>query len=219
MCAENIIMVAFYERVKKLAKQKGVTIERLANSAGISIDSYNSYRIHDNLPRADAALKIAEALGVSLYFLLYGEGNPSDESKDNRFFVPVLDQKLSAGFGQFLPDEPEIKGYMEVPKYLRQYGDKLAILSVEGDSMEPTLRRGDMVLCDSCGYDGEGLYPSSSAVNPMSIRRMKCRSKIFLCLSLSITSESTSSTCALVAERMKSLTIFTSFVMSFPSFF
>lgn len=158
LCAENIIMVAFYERVKKLAKQKGVTIESLANSAGISIDSYNSYRIHDNLPRADAALKIAEALGVSLYFLLYGEGNPSDESKDNRFFVPVLDQKLSAGFGQLLPDEPEIKGYMEVPKYLRQYGDKLAILSVEGDSMEPTLRRGDMVLCDSCGYDGEGLY-------------------------------------------------------------
>jgi phage repressor protein C with HTH and peptisase S24 domain len=24
--------------------------------------------------------------------------------------------------------------------------------------MEPTLRRGDMVVCDSCGWSGEGIY-------------------------------------------------------------
>ena len=47
---------------------------------------------------------------------------------------------------------------MEVPRYLKQYGEKLGLLYVDGDSMEPTLRRGDLVLCDSCGYDGEGVY-------------------------------------------------------------
>ena len=146
----------FYERVKELAKLNKVTIESVANYAGITISSYNSYRIHGNLPRVDAAIKIAEALNTSLKYLVYGEGKVST-SKD-KFYVPVINQKLSAGHGQAVQDEVEIHGYMEVPRNLRHYGENLALLYVEGDSMEPTLRRGDLVLCSSCGYEGEGLY-------------------------------------------------------------
>lgn len=79
-------------------------------------------------------------------------------SDTDKFFVPVLNQKLSAGYGQYLQEEPQVIGYMEVPRYLKQFGENLALLYVDGDSMEPTLRRGDLVLCDSCGYSGEGLY-------------------------------------------------------------
>ena len=45
-----------------------------------------------------------------------------------------------------------------VPRQLRRFGEKLAALYVDGDSMEPTYFRGDMIICDSLGWDGEGVY-------------------------------------------------------------
>jgi phage repressor protein C with HTH and peptisase S24 domain len=74
------------------------------------------------------------------------------------FVVPLLDQWLSAGPGSYLPDEDEAKALIKVPYYLAQYGEHIAALTVDGDSMEPTLHRGDMVVCDSMGWSGEGIY-------------------------------------------------------------
>lgn len=146
----------FYDRVKTLAKASKLTIESVVNTAGITIDSYNSYKVHKTLPRADAAVKIAETLGTTLEYLIYGKGEVTTNKE--KFFVPLLGQKLSAGHGQLLDERQEVQGYMEIPRNLRHYGENLALLYVEGDSMEPTLRRGDIVLCSSCGYEGEGLY-------------------------------------------------------------
>jgi phage repressor protein C with HTH and peptisase S24 domain len=78
--------------------------------------------------------------------------------KKHDFVIPLLDQKLSAGNGQYIPDKDTPTGYIKVPKYLSQYGKNLAALYVDGDSMEPTLSRGDLIVCDSCGWDGDGIY-------------------------------------------------------------
>lgn len=80
------------------------------------------------------------------------------ELNQNDFVVPILDQSLSAGKGQLLPDDDNPIGYIAVPKELKRYGNKLAAIYVNGDSMEPTLQRGDLVVCDSCGWDGDGIY-------------------------------------------------------------
>jgi phage repressor protein C with HTH and peptisase S24 domain len=72
--------------------------------------------------------------------------------------VPLLDQRLSAGPGAALPEADETKALIPVPAYLSRYGKDLAALTVEGDSMEPSLHRGDMVVCDSQGWSGEGIY-------------------------------------------------------------
>ncbi|UYT08170.1 XRE family transcriptional regulator [Treponema denticola] len=81
----------------------------------------------------------------------------SQEAKDG-FIIPILDQKLSAGYGSDLPDNDSPTAYISVPRFLAKYGTNLAALYVEGDSMEPTLSRGDMIVCDSCGWSGEGIY-------------------------------------------------------------
>lgn len=147
----------FYERVKELVKSSTeLYLKDFIESLGISYETYLGQKRHDNLPRADDAMKIAAGLHTSVEYLVSGEGNVS--TVDDRFFVPVLNQKLSAGHGQMVLDDSGIRSYMEVPRYLRHYGENLVMLYVEGDSMEPTLRKGDLVLCDSCGYDGEGLY-------------------------------------------------------------
>lgn len=63
----------FFENVKKLCKKKGLTIESVANNVGLTIDSYNSYKRHENLPRADIATKIADILGTTVEYLVTGE--------------------------------------------------------------------------------------------------------------------------------------------------
>jgi transcriptional regulator with XRE-family HTH domain len=77
---------------------------------------------------------------------------------DGSFVVPLLNQRLSAGPGVPLPEADEARALIRVPGYLAQYGENVAALEVDGDSMEPTLHRGDMVVCDSCGWSGEGIY-------------------------------------------------------------
>lgn len=147
----------FWERVQTLLSEKKIKQNELAEKIGVAYPSMKQQVFHGRFPNVCDVLKISKLLDSPVDYLVHGEG-PKSFVKDNRFFVPVLDQKLSAGPGQMLPEEPGIEGFMEVPRYLRRYGEKLAVLYVDGDSMEPTLRRGDLVLCDSCGYDGEGLY-------------------------------------------------------------
>jgi len=65
--------IDFYERVKALVKSKKTTIEYVAGEAGLSLASYNAYRRHDNLPRADEALKIAHVLDTTVEYLLTGK--------------------------------------------------------------------------------------------------------------------------------------------------
>lgn len=71
----------FYDRVKTLAKQNKTTIESVVNSAGLTINSYNSYKRHGNLPRLDEGVKIARALGVSVEYLVTGEDSNPYKSK------------------------------------------------------------------------------------------------------------------------------------------
>lgn len=152
----------FWERVQKLCKRNGITQRELSEKMGYGARNLEIKIQRNSLPNVEELKKLSEIFEVSFDFLIDGlEENEKREvkKKDNdKFFVPVLNQKLSAGYGQYLQDEPKIIGYMEVPRYLKQYGEKLGLLYVDGDSMEPTLRRGDLVLCDSCGYSGEGLY-------------------------------------------------------------
>lgn len=117
------------------------------------------------LPRQISAFKTAEQTINSVNEALIKNAESIDETitppqklNQNDFVVPILDQSLSAGKGQLLPDNDNPIGYIAVPKELKRYGNKLAAIYVNGDSMEPTLQRGDLVVCDSCGWDGDGIY-------------------------------------------------------------
>lgn len=117
------------------------------------------------LPRQISAFKTAEQTINSVNEALIKNAGSIDETitppqklNQNDFVVPILDQSLSAGKGQLLPDDDNPIGYIAVPKELKRYGNKLAAIYVNGDSMEPTLQRGDLVVCDSCGWDGDGIY-------------------------------------------------------------
>jgi phage repressor protein C with HTH and peptisase S24 domain len=83
---------------------------------------------------------------------------PGDERLKQGIIIPYLeDQKVSAGYGAELEEEEWPSRYFRVPAYLGRYPD-LATLPVKGDSMDPTLHDGDLVVCDGGGWDGDGIY-------------------------------------------------------------
>jgi hypothetical protein len=64
----------FYDRVKQLAKErKGQTVQEFILSLDISLDSYYTMKKSGNLPRADNAVAIGRALGVSVEYLVTGD--------------------------------------------------------------------------------------------------------------------------------------------------
>jgi transcriptional regulator with XRE-family HTH domain len=84
--------IEFYERVKALAKTNKTTIEYVVGEAGLSLASYNAYRRHNNYPRADETLKIAQTLGTTVEFLITGiSPEPSIPEKVLTDIQAVLD--------------------------------------------------------------------------------------------------------------------------------
>lgn len=66
----------FYERVKYLVKEKNFSLIPFLESIGINYGTYKAQRRYNNLPRADEAVKIAQALGTTVEYLVTGENIP-----------------------------------------------------------------------------------------------------------------------------------------------
>ena len=80
-----------------------------------------------------------------------------DGGVEQGVLIPVINQSLSAGFG-FDYDEGEIIRYIKVPAWISRSGRDLTALPIYGDSMEPTISNGDLVICDRGVFCGDGLY-------------------------------------------------------------
>jgi len=80
-----------------------------------------------------------------------------DIELNNGIVIPLLENAASAGYGAGLGEDDVPVRYVQVPRHLAKY-PHLASLPVKGDSMEPTLHDGDLVVCDGGGWDGDGIY-------------------------------------------------------------
>lgn len=160
-------------KLKTLRQGAGLSIRAMSESLGWSLSSYSHYELRFNgefLP-VDKAREISAVLaghGVDPSEVLALAGipvapmTPTPTSRlDQRagaqggttVQVPAYDLGLSAGPGTWCENDPE-PGWMETIelRWLRSLAssqiDKLALVHVSGDSMEPTLRDGDQILLD-----------------------------------------------------------------------
>jgi transcriptional regulator with XRE-family HTH domain len=83
----------FYERVKTLAKSQNKNLRELIESCGMNYDSYNSYKRYGNLPRANEAVAIADALGTTVEYLVAGK-DPQDKNEVIKEYLESLIQSL-----------------------------------------------------------------------------------------------------------------------------
>lgn len=92
--------MSFRERLKDEISYKGLVLKEVADKADISKRTLESYvDSRGRMPSADVAVKIAQALGVTVEYLVTGkESNISDFEK-YKSFQTVLDELL------ILPEE------------------------------------------------------------------------------------------------------------------
>lgn len=83
----------FYENVKQLVKTNNLTLRSFIESLGINYDSYNSCKKYNNLPRADEAVKIAQALNTTVEYLV--TGNKPDLSSETKSLINELEMTIN----------------------------------------------------------------------------------------------------------------------------
>lgn len=121
-------------------------------------------------PTFDYLLALNVKYGINVNWLVTGEGSPfleEEESKGNReenkgseeaqlskdfVMVPRYDVQASAGYGTIINSE-QVVDYLAFKKEwvdnnLRAEAPNLALITADGDSMEPTIKNGDLLLID-----------------------------------------------------------------------
>lgn len=134
-----------------------------AEAAGVAKSTLQNWIEGKSDPSFEGLVKLANAAGVSVEWLATGSETvkPSidelrrDVAKVGNGFVmvPRYNVEASAGPGA-LADEENILDHMAfqegwVRRTLRADPHKLALISAVGDSMEPTIRAGDLLLIDT----------------------------------------------------------------------
>lgn len=153
--------MTFWQRVEKALKENNISEAELSRRVGLTQTGIIGWKTRGSIPRADIAIKTASVLNTSVDYLVNGNIDIDKIEKSAKsFLIPILNQELSAGRGQELPDNDKPQGLVSIPSKLRkEFGDNLAALHVHGDSMQPTLADGDMIVCDSLGWDkSDGIY-------------------------------------------------------------
>lgn len=158
----------FHERLQKLVQIAG-SANALAKRSGISQSGIQRY-MKGGEPTRKMLITLAECTGVSLLWLMTGEGGelasqPAAQGSDNDAYayVPLYDARCSAGNGAW-NEGAKIWTHLAFTRYsLQRKGlnpANLSAIQVNGDSMEPLLDDGDTVLIDHtrCSLEGEGIY-------------------------------------------------------------
>jgi len=150
----------FWKRIKEKLSEKGKTQEWLCKETGMDLQSMRNRIYKERFPSIEEALRILSVFDTTAEaFFGISEDGLEEATRKDVMLIPVMEQAFSAGYGQYLPDSEEVKEYISVPNDLKKYGSKFAASRVRGDSMEPTLFDGDIIICDLNGYDGtEGIY-------------------------------------------------------------
>ncbi len=129
------------EKIKYLRKQKGLTLEELGKLCGVGKSTVRKWETGaiSNM-RRDKIAKLARALDVSPLYLL-GVEDPAQRANTG-VRIPVVGS-VRAG----IPNDAieDIIDYEEIAPEMAMRG-KMFGLKIRGDSMEPRIKDGDVVI-------------------------------------------------------------------------
>lgn len=151
---------SFVERLHKVIGNEPV--RSFARRAGMSDSGLKRYLYEGTIPPIDRAINLAMAGGVSFDWLVFGIGQapvqpalvtpqtPGDSPSGDEFTtINAYQIEASAGHGSMVGDESLAEPMAFRSDWLRREGldpTKLAVIRAKGDSMEPTINDGDVML-------------------------------------------------------------------------
>lgn len=124
--------------LKKLRKQMGLNQTQIAKKIGVSQNSYSRYELGTAEPSYDSLVALSKIFNVSIDYILGIEESQSERGLK----IPVLGS-IPAG----IPIEAieEVLDYEEIPREWESQGEFFG-LKVKGNSMEPRICSGDVVI-------------------------------------------------------------------------
>lgn len=112
------------ERIKKLAKERGLTLQQAAEKAGIGINSI--YRWNKVTPSSNSLEKVANILHTTTDYLLGRTDDPNIPNNENHINSNTLTWlDLDMPYGGSVPDE--LKDYYKAmaEQYIKQHPEIL----------------------------------------------------------------------------------------------
>jgi len=141
------------ERIRELRGEMQQV--ELAEKLAIHKNTMTNYERGERFPDVNILLKILEVFpDTNPSWLLTGEGSKKKSEPVQEGFVmfPRYELQVGAGPGRHIESEQivDFVSFKEdwVQNFLRVPRKDLALLTVKGDSMNPTLNDGDMILVD-----------------------------------------------------------------------
>lgn len=128
----------------------------MSERSGVALSSLGDWMAGREI-RVSAVEKLAQACGVSPIWLAFGD-NPVTvaqlEPTGNDRYIPIprYNVEASAGGGSLVPSE-QIVDYLAfsaeyLQREIKRSSDQLLLITARGDSMEPTIRDGELLLVD-----------------------------------------------------------------------
>lgn len=132
---------SFEEKLKNLRKSYPLTQEKISKMLNITQTAYGKYEKGINKPTSDTLVKLSNIFNVPVDYLL-DENQEEPNKKPGGVKIPVLGT-IPAG----IPIEAieEVLDYEEIPREWESQGEFFG-LKVKGNSMEPRICSGDVVI-------------------------------------------------------------------------
>lgn len=169
MNGERLQEIAFNQAdfVKRLERIIGnEPLRAFARRADMTDGGLRRYLHEGTIPPVDRALNLARAGGVTFEWLVFGVGDTSQSALPSRPYesateprvvyqpdefttIPAYQVEASAGHGSQITDEQLAEPMAFRTEWLRREGFdpvKMAVIRAKGDSMEPTINDGDVIL-------------------------------------------------------------------------
>jgi len=110
-----LVFVGFRENLKSELLYQDMQVKELSVKTGISRHTLDNYlNVRENMPTADIAVKIAQALGVTVEYLITGEESRTEKSMlgseiraliQNFKLLSEKDQKMIVGIAQLVKNQ------------------------------------------------------------------------------------------------------------------
>ena len=131
-------------RIEKMLNEQGIKRSTMLADLDIPSSTFSTWKKKDSDPDLKSVIKLANYLGVSMDYILTGEKENIQkiELDDEPIQIRVLG-KVAAG----IPIEAveDVIGEETISKKMAETGDYFG-LRISGDSMEPTIHHGSIVI-------------------------------------------------------------------------
>ncbi|MFQ2400721.1 LexA family protein [Aeromonas dhakensis] len=151
------------ERIKQTRKRLGYSQEILGSRVGVSRVSISQWERGENTPNGRYLNELAAALGVTVDWLLTGEGEASSSSGDQRISgyhnvepaviyqgkrIPILSYVQAGNWREMCEQATAFDGNVEYVSAGGEIGPYGFGLWLRGDSMVPLFKEGDLIIVD-----------------------------------------------------------------------